>query len=84
MLLVGNNNDHLESYNINSRNTRTIIPGPSDVYAIVHLKNGRSYKQEFYFGNNYLSQTSRKIAWNNNIESIDIYDNKNHVVNKLK
>ena len=84
MLLVGNNNDHLESYTINSRNTRTIIPGPSDVYAIVRLKNGRSYKQEFYFGNNYLSQTSRKIAWNNNIESIDIYDNKNHVVNKLK
>ena len=84
MLLVGNNNDHLECYNINGRNSRTFIPGPNDVYAMVHLKNGRSYKQEFYYGNNYLSQTSRKIVWNTNIESMDIYDNKNHVVNKLK
>jgi hypothetical protein len=46
----------------------------NDVYAIIQKKNGHSYRQEFYYGNNYLSQSSGKLKLSNEIESISFYD----------
>lgn len=78
LLLVANNNDKSESYIINRKVNRAITARPNEVYAVVQLKNGSSYKHEFYYGNNYLSQSSGKIIWNSSIRSVDFYDYRNH------
>ncbi|SIS43051.1 Repeat domain-containing protein [Zobellia uliginosa] len=39
----------------------TIPIAPNEAYAIIHPKNGSPYKQEFHYGNSYLSQTSRSL-----------------------
>ena len=77
LLLVANNNDKMESYTVNSKNTRSAPAKLHDAYAIVQLKNGRTYKQEFYYGSNYLSQSSRQVIWGDKVQSIVFYDDKN-------
>ncbi|RYY23942.1 MAG: hypothetical protein EOO04_13710, partial [Chitinophagaceae bacterium] len=77
LLLVANNNDKMESYLINSKNTRTAPAKLHEAYAIVQLKNGRTYKQEFYYGNNYLSQSSRQVVLGDKVQSVVFYDDKN-------
>jgi hypothetical protein len=51
-----------------------------DVYAIVQKKDGKKYKQEFYWGNSYLSHSSRRLLYNTAwVTSISVYDNKGNV-----
>jgi len=48
----------------------------SDLYAIVQKKDGKKYKQEFYWGNGYLSNSSRRFRYNVTwVSSISVYDN---------
>ncbi|HUQ65853.1 MAG TPA: VCBS repeat-containing protein, partial [Flavitalea sp.] len=76
-LLVANNNDRMECYSINTKTNHHIHANPDEEKAIIRLKNGISYRQEFYYGNNYLSQTSRKIAWSDSVQSVDFYNTHN-------
>jgi hypothetical protein len=77
MLLVANNNARMECYNINSAYNQHEYAKQDEQYAIIQLNNGRSYRQEFYYGNNYLSQTSRKIAWSDSIQTVSFYNAQN-------
>ena len=54
---------------------------PGDMYAIITCKNGKSTKQEFYYGSSFLSQSGRFIKIDNTMASISITDNFGHTRN---
>jgi hypothetical protein len=49
---------------------------PSDISATIKFKDGRSAKQEFYYGSSFLSQSGRYININSNMASVTLIDNK--------
>ena len=76
VLLIGANSDQLKVYKQIQPKINTIRLLPSDVYGIVSLANGKKYKQEFYWGQGYLSQQGRTIDLPNQAKQIDIFDGK--------
>ena len=76
IILTGNNNSKMKAYQMETKNRINIPVKNTDVYAIIQKKNGQSYKQEFYYGNNYLSQTSRKLTVGKDVVHITLVDNK--------
>ena len=75
-ILVANNNDKLECYEFMNQKHTTIPVNQNDVYAVVHKKEGTSFKQEFFFGSTYLSGSSRMLSYAGPIVSITIFDYK--------
>lgn len=54
---------------------KEIVPlRPSDAWAVVTLQNGKSRRQEFYYGSTYLSQSSRTLAVPTGAQAVKIYD----------
>ncbi len=53
--------------------TKAVPVTANETYAMVHLKNGKTRKQELYFGNGFLSQSGRFIGINNAVQSAEIY-----------
>jgi len=52
-----------------------------DMFATIHYKNGKVGKQEFYYGDSFLSQSGRFINIDDTIASVTITDNSNHTRN---
>jgi hypothetical protein len=75
LLLVSSNSGSLKAYRVN-RQTKQIPLTDVDVYAVITNKNGKTYKEEFQFGNSYLSQSSRRLNVPAGTKSLMIYDNK--------
>jgi enediyne biosynthesis protein E4 len=76
LILVGNNSGAMQAFQ--HPNNGTDIPVKSgDVYAILKLKNGQQYKQEFYYGSNYLSQTARMLQVHKDAVGVTIFTNQN-------
>lgn len=73
VILAGINNGKLKAHQTNS-SSRHFTPLANDVYALVKLKNGKTYKYEFYYGSTYLSGSSRKLLWTSQIEEITVYN----------
>ncbi|MBS1598367.1 MAG: VCBS repeat-containing protein [Bacteroidetes bacterium] len=73
ILIIGANSDSLKTFRV-TKTGRTILLSPSDVYAIITEKNGNKYKQEFYYGNSYLSQSSRRFYVPPGTKSLNIYE----------
>ncbi len=48
----------------------------SDAYAEIRYANGVVRKQEFYYGNSYLSQSARTIQLRADVSAVNIVDNK--------
>ena len=46
---------------------------PDDAYAMVVDKNGKGYREEFYYGHSYLSQGTRTLFLPEGTERIEIY-----------
>ncbi|MBC7628865.1 VCBS repeat-containing protein [Ferruginibacter sp.] len=76
VILTGNNNSELKAYQMQTKGMIIIPIKNTDVYAIIQKKNGQSYKQELYYGSNYLSQTSRKLIVSKEVVHITLVDNK--------
>ena len=74
IILLGNNASTMEAYQLDKKSTRIIAVKNDDLYAIVHKKNGQVYKQEFYWGSNYLSQSSRILQVGKDVISVSVYD----------
>jgi len=47
-----------------------------DVFAILHFKDGRTEKTEFYNGSSFLSQSGRFLAISKNVSAVEITDSK--------
>ena len=52
----------------------TISLGSSDVRAEISLKDGRRLVKEFYYGDSYLSQSSRTFRFEKDYESVELID----------
>ncbi len=61
-ILVAQNSGKLQSYSYGTKMER-LRAKPMDAYAIIHLKDGGSFKTEFYYGGSYLSHSSRSVGY---------------------
>jgi hypothetical protein len=73
LVLVGNNSDKLQVYETKAKG-RYYQARREDAYAEVTLSNGKSYKQEFYYGSSYLSHASRVLRLPKDITSFVVVD----------
>ncbi|MEP6466828.1 MAG: VCBS repeat-containing protein [Parafilimonas sp.] len=69
------NKDSIKLFELR-KNVQIIKANPDDVSAFIHYKNGSIQKQEFYYGNSFLSQSSRFITANANMRNIVITNEK--------
>ena len=75
LLAASQNQNALKVFRL-KKNSRLIALQPDELYAIIHLQNGKSRKAEFSYGNSFLSQSSRFITMNEAMESIEIFNRK--------
>jgi len=54
---------------------------PADMFATIKYKNGKITKQEFYYGDSFLSQSGRYINIDSSVASVTITDNSGHTRN---
>jgi FG-GAP-like repeat/ASPIC and UnbV len=60
-----------------AKQSQTVIKiMPNDVAAFITYANGKTRKEEFYYGQSFLSQSGRFVVKNTNIKSITIIDIK--------
>jgi hypothetical protein len=78
LVLAAGNNDSLEVYRRKIKTPKVVEVNMKDAFAIVKKKNGMSYRQEFYWGNNYLSQSSRNMVLSNSVDSVILFDANNN------
>ncbi len=79
MLVVsGQNRGELGLFRNENRN-HSIALDPYDLTAIVHLDNNRSYREEFHYGNSFLSQSSRRLWLPLDVKKVEISDYQGNV-----
>ncbi len=80
-VLVANNDGPLKIFELNQNSDylKSIRISLKAASAEITLKNGKTYKIEFYYGEGYLSQNSRSILLNENIRTIKIKDNEGNI-----
>jgi hypothetical protein len=61
------------------RDVKFIPVQPDDVSAVVELRNGKTRKEEFYYGGSFLSQSARFLAVDSNTVSVKITNSKGRV-----
>jgi len=62
---------------------QTVALQPLDMYAVIKYKNGRTSKQEFYYGTSFLSQSGRFMNIDKTMVSVKIADIYGHLRNIL-
>jgi enediyne biosynthesis protein E4 len=75
LVCAATNSGQLKTFNCILPNQVFHEAGDTNEYAIITLKNGKKMKQEFYWGNAYLSSSGR-YAWYDvlNTAMIEFYD----------
>lgn len=79
LFLAGQNSDSLLAFQPSAarRNLRWIAPEQNELWAALHLKNGKKQRVELYYGSGFLSQSTRRIAIDQNtVRSITFFDGK--------
>ena len=77
IILSANNDGDLKTYSFSTNSMAFVAEGKNDEYVIVQKKDGKAYRQEFYWGNTYLSNSSRVFSYNNSlVSSVIFYDDK--------
>ncbi|MEP6595825.1 MAG: VCBS repeat-containing protein [Ginsengibacter sp.] len=74
LVAVSQNNDALKLFEL-KRKVKVLQINPSEVYALIKFKNGKTEKREFYYGSSFLSQSARFVNINENVAGITIFDN---------
>lgn len=72
-LVITNNSGPLESYRLRRDSIVFHKLQPMDAYALITTRGDIQYKQEFYFGGTYLSQSSRYIKINPAVKRVEIF-----------
>lgn len=83
VLMVGKNDDTVETFKFKGTSTTTIKPITSEQYALIHFKDGTQRKVEFYWGQGYLSQSSRNIRCTKNMSSITMYTQSGEISRQI-
>jgi hypothetical protein len=77
VIVVGANSDKLKVLKINELQPKKMQPIQAlDQYALMTHPNGKTSKQEFYYGNSYLSQQVRKLAMDTACQKIQIFNHQ--------
>lgn len=71
------NSSYLKLFQSKYANEKMIPLLPTDVSAVIYLKNGQKRKEEFYYGSSFLSQSGKFILLNASIHSVEITNAKN-------
>jgi len=77
LLAASQNRDVLKIFEL-KRQVYTIKLQPSDSYALIKYKNGKTTKLEFYNGTSFLSQSGRFFNVDKTMESVTITDSRGH------
>jgi len=75
LLAASQNKGALKLFELKNKGTILSV-GPNDASATIEYKNGKKRKQEFYYGNSFLSQSARFINSNDAIKMITIINQK--------
>lgn len=74
LVAASQNKDKVKIFELKGR-TQLVKVNPNDRMAIIHLKNGKVQKEEFYYGSSFLSQSARFISVTPSMSSVDITNN---------
>jgi hypothetical protein len=80
LIAASQNRDSLKVFKMNAT-VKTISAKPMDAYALIKYKNGKTTRQEFYYGDSFLSQSGRFIKVDDTMTSVNITDNYGHTRN---
>ena len=75
LIAASQNRDVLKLYQLNKKQNCLKL-NADDVNAIIHFKNKKIQKEEFYNGSSFLSQSSKFMMIGKNIISVDITNSK--------
>ena len=71
LVAASQHQDALKLYQL-KRMVKNVRIAPDDISAVVIDKNNKSRKEEFYYGNSFLSQSSRFIVVDSSVQSVTI------------
>lgn len=77
LLAASQRNDAMKMFEL-KRPLRIIKLQPLDSYAIIKYKNGKTTREEFYYGESFLSQSGRFMKLDDLMSSVTIYDEFGH------
>ncbi|HMI65489.1 MAG TPA: VCBS repeat-containing protein, partial [Cyclobacteriaceae bacterium] len=72
LVVVANNSGPVKTYRVNKK-VKTYRARRDDAFALITLKNGKTYKQEFSYGSTYLSQSTRSLAYSSDVVKIIVF-----------
>ncbi len=75
LLAAGQNRGPLKIFKL-KKTVKVVRVQPSDVSAVIKYKNGKTRKQEIYYGSSFLSQSGRFLNLDENVSAVEITDNK--------
>ena len=75
LVAASQHSDALKLYELKGK-PQTLRLMPDDMSAIIKYKNGNIAKEEFYYGNSFLSQSSRFMKIDDDVISIEIKNSK--------
>lgn len=73
LVAASQNKDYLKVFELSTKK-KIIKINPDDRLAIIHFKDGKIQKEEFYYGSSFLSQSSRFISASENVSFVEITD----------
>jgi enediyne biosynthesis protein E4 len=76
LFVVGVNGDSIKVFTQPKTSVKVLRLEPYDQYALIKEKNGKTYRQEFYYGNTYLSQSERVLTIPYAVQSVEIFNSK--------
>jgi hypothetical protein len=80
LLAASQNRDVMKIFEM-KRNIHIIKLQPMDMFATIKYKDGKISKQEFYYGDSFLSQSGRFMNIDDTMASVTITDNSGHTRN---
>ncbi|HEY4323075.1 MAG TPA: VCBS repeat-containing protein [Mucilaginibacter sp.] len=75
LLAASQHRDSLKVFKLNA-SPKSIKVNANDAYALIKYKNGKTEKQEFYYGSSFLSQSGRFVESDGKMSSIVIFDTR--------
>jgi len=78
ILISGQNQGELKLFKSENINN-SIALKPYDRAVIVHLQDNQTYREEIFYGNSFLSQSSRRLWLPNDVKNIEIIDYQNNI-----
>ncbi len=79
-LLISVNNDSTQVWTPQHTPRQTVVLQPQEYYALLQGIDGKRYRQEFYFGEAYLSQSARRLSFDpTKVSQVQIFDYQGNV-----